>query len=122
MFHILDAEDQIKGAIAAVEFEGERYGAGISFFHGKLTAGQGPPMHKHDYPETCIVLSGRVAMTIDDREIVASAGTIVVIAPESLHSFTAIGEDPLEMLCIHESPRPVIQWLDDPSIPGNETR
>ena len=115
MFTIITPQQQRKGAIAAVEFEGEHYGAGISFFHGKLTVGQGPPKHKHDYPETCIVLSGRVAMTIDDREEIASAGTIVVIAPDSPHSFTAIGGDPLEMLCIHESPRPVIQWLDDPS-------
>src|SRR5579872_7428519 len=34
MFHMLHPRDQRKGAIAAVEFEGQRYGAGVSFFIG----------------------------------------------------------------------------------------
>jgi hypothetical protein len=36
MFHRLNRCDQRKGAIATVEFEGEPYGAGVSFFQGNL--------------------------------------------------------------------------------------
>ena len=31
MFHVLHGSDQRKGAIAAVEFEGKPYSAGVSF-------------------------------------------------------------------------------------------
>lgn len=58
MSQILKSCDQRKGPIAKVEFEGEPYAAGISFFQGNLPPGKGPGMHKHPYPETCIVLSG----------------------------------------------------------------
>ncbi len=40
MFHILNSRDQRKGALAVVEFEGEPYGAGISFFQGNLPPGR----------------------------------------------------------------------------------
>jgi len=36
MFHILQRSEQQKGAIAAVEFEGGRYGIDVSFFIGDL--------------------------------------------------------------------------------------
>ena len=38
-------------------------------------------------------------------------GDIVVIGPETPHRFTAIGEEPLEMVCIHSSDRFIIDWL-----------
>ena len=59
MFKILQRREQRKGKVATVEFEGDAYGAGISFFVGNLKAGQGPGLHQHPYAETCIVLSGR---------------------------------------------------------------
>jgi mannose-6-phosphate isomerase-like protein (cupin superfamily) len=111
MFRILKPSDQKKGAIAKVEFEGEPYGAGVSFFVGNLPPGKGPGLHQHPYAETCIVLSGQAAMIIDGKETVASAGDIVVIAPATPHRFTAIGDERLDMVCIHASERFVIESL-----------
>ncbi len=113
MFHILHPDDQRKGAIAAVEFQGESYGAGVSFFIGDLEPGKGPRLHKHPYAETCIVRSGQAAMTIDGEEVVAGPGDIVVIAPETPHRFTAIGDERLVAVCIHASDRFIIEWLSD---------
>ena len=113
MFHILHRGDQRKGAIAAVEFEGEPYGAGVSFFIGDLEPEKGPRLHKHPYPETCIIRSGKAAMTVDGKEIVAGPGDVVVIGPETPHSFTAIGAERLIAVCIHASDRFTIQWLND---------
>ena len=113
MYHILHPDDQRKGAIAAVEFEGEPYGAGVSFLIGDLAPGKGPGLHKHPYSETCIVRSGQAAMIIDKEEVVAGAGEIVVIAPETPHRFTAIGVEHLEMVCIHACDRFIIEWLND---------
>ena len=111
MFQILHPDDQRRGAIAAVAFEGEPYGADVSFFLGDLLPGSGPGSHQHPYAETCIVRSGRVAMTLDGEEAIAAAGDIVVIGPGTPHRFTAIGDERLEMICIHASGRFIIDWL-----------
>jgi mannose-6-phosphate isomerase-like protein (cupin superfamily) len=113
MFHIVDRRDQKKGAIAAVEFEGHPYGAGISFFQGNLTPGKGPGLHKHPYSETCIVLSGQAAMVVEGNEVVAGTGDVVVIGPETPHRFTAVGDERLDMVCVHASDRIIIEPLSD---------
>ena len=113
MFQILKPCDQRKGPIAKVEFEGAPYGAGISFFQGNLPPGKGPGLHRHPYPETCIVLSGQAAMVIDGEEVVAVAGDIVVIGPATPHRFTAIGDQRLDMVCVHASERVIIDRLTD---------
>lgn len=113
MFHIVHRHDQQRGTIADVAFTGEPYGAGISFFLGNLAPGQGPGLHKHPYPETCIVLSGRVAMVVDGEEMVAGAGDIAVIGPATPHRFTAVGEERLEMVCVHASDRFIMEWVGD---------
>jgi quercetin dioxygenase-like cupin family protein len=113
MFHILKRGDQRRGVIAAVEFEGEAYEAGVSFFIGDLEPGKGPPLHRHPYAETCIVHSGQAAMTIEGKEVVAGPGDIIVLGPETPHCFVAIGDQRLNMVCIHAADRFVIEWLSD---------
>ena len=113
MFQILHRRDQQKGAIAAVEFEGEPYGAGISFLQGNLPPGKGPRLHRHPYSETCIVLSGQAAMVVDGEEVVASGGDIVIIGSATPHRFTAIGDERLAMVCVHASDRFIIEYLSD---------
>ena len=112
MFKVLRSEDLVKGAIAAVEFEGRDYGAQVSFFRGSLEPGVGPGLHTHPYPETCIVISGTVAMTVDGEEIIGRAGDVIVVGAETPHSFKAAGDGRLEGLCIHASDRFVIDWLE----------
>lgn len=113
MLRLLQPSDQRRGAIADVEFEGEPYGAGISFFVGNALPGIGPPLHKHPYAEVCIVRSGRAAITVDDENIVAHAGDILVIGSGTPHRFVAMGDEPLNMVCIHASSRFIIEWLGD---------
>jgi quercetin dioxygenase-like cupin family protein len=113
MFRIVHRDDQRRGAIADVQFEGEPFGSEVSFFLGDLPPGKGPALHKHPYSETCIVRFGQAAMTVDGEELVAGAGDIVVIGPETPHGFSAIGDERLEMVCIHASERFVIEWLSD---------
>lgn len=113
MFRILRPEDQQKGNIARVAFEGADYRAGVSFFQGNLPPGKGPGLHQHPYSETCIVLAGRAAMVVGGEEVVAGAGDIVVIEPATPHRFTAVGDERLDMVCVHASERFVIEWLGD---------
>jgi quercetin dioxygenase-like cupin family protein len=113
MFRILHRGEQKKGAIAAVEFEGGPYDAGVSFFVGDLEPGQGPGLHTHPYCETCIVHSGQVEATIDGQLVVAGPGDIIVIKPKTPHRFVAIGEERLVAVCIHASDRFIIDWVRD---------
>jgi quercetin dioxygenase-like cupin family protein len=113
MFHIVHREEQQSGALAAVQFEGDSYGSDVSFFLGNLPPGKGPGLHTHPYSETCIVMSGKAAMTVDGADVLAGAGDIVVIGPETPHRFAAAGDKRLDMVCIHASDRFVIDWLDD---------
>ena len=121
MFHILHRNDQRKGAIADVEFEGEPYDAGISLFVGDLEPGKGPGLHKHPYCETCVIHAGRVAMTVGGEEFVAGPGDIVVIKPEAPHRFTAIGDERLVAVSIHASDRFIIEWLSDNAVPAGKS-
>ncbi len=86
---------------------------GVSFFIGDLEPGQGPGLHRHPYPETCIIHSGQMALVVDGQEVVGRAGDVVVIAAETPHSFKAVGGERLEAVCIHASDRFVIEWLDE---------
>jgi len=52
-------------------------------------------------------------MAVDGEAIVAGAGDVVVIEPETPHGFIAIGDTHLEMICIHASDRFIIEWLDN---------
>lgn len=118
MFHVVRRRDQQKGSIATVAFRGDPYHAGISFFQGDLAPGQGPAMHQHPYPETCIVLSGRVAMVVDGEEVVGGTGDVVVIGPTTPHRFTAVGDERLRMVCVHASERFIIDWVNDEGSAG----
>jgi len=113
MFHIVRRCDQRMGAIASVEFEGEPYGARISFFRGNLAPGKGPGLHQHPYAETCIVLAGQAAVIVDGKQVIAGAGDIVVIGRATPHRFTAIGEEQLALICVHASDRFVIDRAGD---------
>jgi mannose-6-phosphate isomerase-like protein (cupin superfamily) len=108
MFQIVHRGDQRQGSIAAVEFEGQPYRAGVSFFLGNLAPGKGPGLHQHPYSETCIVLSGQAAIVVDGEEVIARAGDVVVIGPATPHRFTATGNQRLDMVCIHASDRFII--------------
>ena len=111
MHQILHPGEQRKGAIAAVEFEGEPYGAGVSFFIGDLEPGKGPRLHKHPYRRD---MHRSLRSSGDDGRRgsgPAGPGDIVVIAPETPHRFTAVGDERLVAVCIHAAERFVIEWL-----------
>jgi mannose-6-phosphate isomerase-like protein (cupin superfamily) len=56
-------------------FEGEPYGSEVSFFLVHNEQGEGPDLHKHPYPETWIVRSGRARFTADGKDIEAGPAT-----------------------------------------------
>jgi mannose-6-phosphate isomerase-like protein (cupin superfamily) len=93
-------------------FEGEPYGSGVSFFLVYSEPGAGPGLHKHPYPETWIVRSGRARFTADGEEFEAGAGDILIVGPETPHKFENVGGERLDIVCIHASPRMIQDDLE----------
>lgn len=79
-------------------------GVGLSafLFHGEEGSGPGP--HRHPYDEVQFIRQGRGRWTVDGREFEAGAGDILVIKAGEVHSFTALGGEPLVQLDVHLSP------------------
>ena len=96
-----------------ITFEGEPYASGVSFFLVNNRPGAGPDLHRHPYPETWIVRSGRALFTADGEELEAGPGDIVVVTGETPHKFKNVGDERLEMVCIHASPRMIQEDLEE---------
>ena len=94
------------------EVEGEPYGAGISIiFNSTTKVGAGPRLHRHPYPETFVIRTGRALFTVGDQTVDAVAGQIVVVPANVPHAFKNLGPEPLESVNIHESGTFVTVWL-----------
>lgn len=62
--------------------------------------GGGPPLHRHDFEETFIVLEGEVEVTFRDQKSVARAGETVHIPANAPHRFHNTSAQPARLLCI----------------------
>jgi mannose-6-phosphate isomerase-like protein (cupin superfamily) len=93
-------------------FEGEPYGSGVSFFLVHNQRGEGPGLHRHPYPETWILRSGRARFTADGDELEAGPGDILVVGANTPHKFKNAGDERLDIVCIHASPRIIQEDLE----------
>jgi len=112
MFHVIRRDELPPRPNRTVQFEGEAYGAGISFLLVDNEPGQGPGLHLHPYPETWVVRAGRALITAGEEEIEAGPGDVVVVEPATLHGFRNLGPGRLEIVCIHAAGRMVTEWLN----------
>jgi mannose-6-phosphate isomerase-like protein (cupin superfamily) len=96
-----------------LQFEGEAFGSGVSFYLVNNAPGTGPVLHKHPYSETWIIRSGTARITAGAEDFEAGPGDIVVVSPETPHKFKNIGEGKLEIICIHASPRMIQEDLEE---------
>ena len=96
-----------------VLFEGEAHGSGVSFFLVNNTPGTEIGLHKHPYTETWILRSGTALFTADGEQLEARAGDIVTVGPETPHNFKNVGDERLDIICIHASPRLIQEWLEE---------
>lgn len=95
------------------EWEGLGSGSGVSLiFVTTEDIGYGPGIHRHPYPETFVVLSGRAMFLLSANEFVAVAGDVVVVPAGSAHKFENLGPERLQMTNIHSSPNFITEWLE----------
>ena len=95
-----------------VTFEGEPFGSGISFFLVHNQPGEGPDLHRHPYPETWILRSGKAVFTADGEDLEAGPGDIMVVSANTPHKFKNAGDERLDIICIHASPRMIQEDLE----------
>jgi len=108
MLHVIQRADLIANPkTETVKFEGERYGAEVSFFIAHLSA----ELHQHPYAETFVIHAGRARVTAGKQEIEAGLAEILVVGAGTPHKFERLGPERLEIVCIHASGRMITQWL-----------
>jgi mannose-6-phosphate isomerase-like protein (cupin superfamily) len=73
--------------------------------------GDGPALHHHPYSETFILQSGRAECTVGDRELVGSAGQIIIVPAYTSHKFANADDKLLTMINIHASDHFITEWL-----------
>ena len=113
MFHVIRRDELPPSPNRTAQFEGDPYGAGISVILVDNEPGQGPALHRHPYPETWVVRTGRARIRAGEQEIEAGPGDVVVVEANTPHGFRNLGPERLEIVCIHAAGRMVTEWLDE---------
>lgn len=72
MYNVIRSVDLELRPGGTVKFEGAPYGSEASFFHVKNEPGTGSTLHLHPYPETWIVRTGNVRLTVGGEDIEAA--------------------------------------------------
>lgn len=113
MYRVIRSSEQPSNAGGTVRFEGEAYGAGVSFFLVNNELRTGPALNQHPYPETWIIRIGKARITADGEIIEVGSGDIVMVSAGTLHKFKNIGSNRLDIICIHAAPRMSQEWLEE---------
>ena len=112
MYTAIRAEELQPSPGGTITFEGEPFGSAVSFFHVNNQPGEGPDLHRHPYAETWILRSGKARFTADGDELEAGPGDIMVVGANTPHKFKNAGDERLEIICIHASPRIIQENLE----------
>ncbi len=100
---------------SSYNFVGAGHGdVGVTVFLFRGEPGRGPGPHRHPYDEIQFIQSGRGRWTVNGETFEAGAGDIHVIKAGEVHSFKAIGDEPLVQLDVHLSPRFIQENLAAP--------
>jgi mannose-6-phosphate isomerase-like protein (cupin superfamily) len=65
-----------------------------------IPPGGGPPLHRHDFEETFILLEGEVQAVFRGHKLTARAGETLHVPANAPHQFHNASSAPVRMLCI----------------------
>lgn len=68
--------------------------------HYVVEPGGHTPHHQHDYEHEIVILEGEAEVTHGDSKERVSAGSVLMIEPNSMHQFRNTGTTPLRFLCL----------------------
>jgi quercetin dioxygenase-like cupin family protein len=111
MFRI--RQDDLPFVGSSHQFIGAEHGdTGMSAFLLNAPPGREPGPHRHPYDEIQFIRAGRARYVVNGEAFEAGAGDILVLKAGEIHSFTAIGDEPLVQIDVHLSPRFIQENLD----------
>ena len=73
--------------------------------HFHVPAGGRTARESHPHDHGVVIVSGRARVTLGDAEHDVGAGDVVYVGGDELHCFEALGDEPLEFLCV-SPPKP----------------
>jgi mannose-6-phosphate isomerase-like protein (cupin superfamily) len=107
----LDLEELRIGPTAALFEGGPRAGAGITMFVVRTPPAGFVELHVHPYRETFVLLEGAGRWTAGDTVLDVRAERMISVPAKTPHGFRNIGEAPLLVVSVHESPALVQDFL-----------
>jgi mannose-6-phosphate isomerase-like protein (cupin superfamily) len=111
MEHLIPSST-LPGSELSRRFEGKDHGVEVSLFLVDATPGRGPKLHRHPYEEVFVVRAGEATFTVDQAELDAGAGDVVIAPAQTPHRFVNSGTDRLQLTAIHRSPEFITEWLE----------
>jgi len=71
-------------------------------------------VHRHSCGEVFVVVEGRGVYTVDDEEIVAGPGDMVIIPPNTWHTFRPAGDQRLRHVAVYDAGKIDIELASRP--------
>jgi quercetin dioxygenase-like cupin family protein len=82
----------IIGGGVRILMDGSTSGGQCVMFEGPVSAGDGPPLHRHEYEdELFYVLEGKFKFQVDGKVFIAEPGAFACAPRGSIHAFRNIG-------------------------------
>lgn len=113
MAHITGWQELKGRSASSFLFQGEPYGARISFFANDPPPGGGPVLHKHPYEEVFFIQEGVAKFTAGEETFEAVPGQVVVVPPNTPHKFTNATEGRVIITSIHPNPNVIQEDLEE---------
>ena len=111
MTHHIPQRSLVGDARSHVFYGHEHGDIPISMFLVHNQPGNGPAPHRHPYAEVFVLHAGTARFRLDDDEVLASAGDIVIAPAGAAHGFTNAGPGELHMTCVHAAAEMNTAWL-----------
>ena len=74
--------------------------------HFHVPAGGRTARESHPHDHGVFIVAGRARVTLGEEEHDVGPGDVVYVTGDELHCFAALGEEPLEFLCVSPPRRP----------------
>lgn len=75
-------------------------GAGYRVRYFEVAPGGHTALETHAHDHTVVIERGRARVTLGDERHELGPGDVVYVAPDELHGFEAIGDEPLGFICV----------------------
>jgi quercetin dioxygenase-like cupin family protein len=88
------------GDTYTITVTGEDTAGRFSVIDMHIPPGGGPPLHRHDFEETFILLAGEMEATFRGQKVTIKAGDTATIPANAPHQFKNVSSEPVRLICI----------------------